>query len=127
MQIHASNPQEKIEAFQGYLDTFNAALAAHAEEFPYKQLVRGGEAYYGGDNIGVAVYKHDPAKPHDFHTIKIEDGAFRYVGHGKVDARVDFRTSEKRLVEVAENPEPFIEDPSRLELGWLERKLGIRR
>lgn len=126
MPSQTIDTDEVTQKFLAYLDTFNAALDAHRDEFPYKQIVKGGEALLDGGNIGVALYKHDPSAPHDFHTITLEDGELKYVGRGKQNVRMGFKTKESRLEEVAENRDRYVEDPSKLELDWLKRKLGLQ-
>jgi hypothetical protein len=111
--------------FTQYLNTLNAAIDKHATEFPYKQLIKAGDKALHGRNLGVAIYKDDPGKPHDYYTIRFENGHVEYVTHGKDKPAIAWKAKREYLEKVVDHPGDYIEHPSRLDIDWLKTRAGL--
>jgi len=111
--------------FVDYLNTCNAALDAHKNEFPYDKIIAAGDKMLDGKKLGVAIYKDDPDKPHDFFTVRFSGGAFELLKHGKDDPNVAWKTSQEHMRQVVENKQEYIEHPAKLDLDWMKSRVGI--
>jgi hypothetical protein len=111
--------------FTSALNTINAALDAHADEMPFKQILAAADKVLADRNLGVAVYKDDPGSPHDYFTVRFRDKAFEVVSHGKQEPEIDGKVSTGYLAKLANEPERYIENPLQLDLDWLTSRLGL--
>lgn len=111
--------------FTNALNTVNLALDRHSEETPYEQILAAAEKILGDEHLGVAVYKDDPAHPHDYYTIRYRSGALEVVSHGKEAPSVDWKVSESYLKKLADDSEEYIEHPVKLDLDFLKSRLGL--
>lgn len=111
--------------FTRYLEVVNSALEKHRDNFPYKQLAAAGDRFLGEKKLGVSVYKDDAKHPHDFFTVNFKGGSFNLVSHGKNDPDATWKVKEKHLHSVVENPQTFIEHPSKLEIDWIKSRIGL--
>jgi len=123
MQTENINATTKL--FIEYLDTCNTAIRRHDDEFPYKQLISLADDKLGDKEIGVAVYADDPDSPHDFFTIEMKDGAFHFLEHGKNAPDIAWRTPRQHLQQVVDNPDRYIDNPSKLDLDWIKARVGL--
>jgi len=108
-----------------YINTCNAAMQKHRDDFPFRQLMRASERMLGDKNIGVGIYKDDPEAPFDFYTIKLRDGHFELVSHGKKDIDITWKAPETYLEKVVRNPDEYISHPSKLDFDWLRSRVGL--
>ena len=111
--------------FTQYVNVVNQALGENRDRVPYKQLLTAAEKLLANRRMGVAVYKDDPTTPHDFFTLTFSDGTFEVAAHGKEEPDFDWKVKEDHLRQVVENPEPYIQQPARLDLDWLKSRLNI--
>jgi hypothetical protein len=107
------------------LRVINQALARHANEHPYGEMVARA-AELGGLRLGVAVYEGDAPVPVDYYAIEIRDGKLRVVSHGQLEIPVHWRVSVDHLRRVTAHAGEYVEHPAKLDLDWLEGPLGIR-
>ena len=75
--------------------------------------------------MGVAIYKDKPGAPHDFFTIKLNDGSFYVVEHGKKAPDMVWKASEDYLRKVVSNKSDYIANPAKLDFDWLKSRIGI--
>jgi len=118
-------PNETTKLFIDYLDTCNAAMSQHEDEFPYKQILDLAEDEIRGKEMGVAVYGSDPDSPHDFFTVEMTDGALHFVEHGKREPDLVWKTPRSYLEKVVRNRGDYIDKPSKLDLDWLKARVGV--
>jgi len=117
---------QTASAFTEYLHVVNRALGAHRDETPYKQMLALGEKALGDSTIGVAVYKDDASKPHDWFTVRFSDGKFALEEHGKKPERdFDWKLAREHVDNVIEKPQEFVEKPWKLDLDWLKTRVGV--
>jgi hypothetical protein len=107
------------------LRVLNQALAQHADEHPYCEILDRVERL-GSLRLGVAIHEGDESAPIDYYAIEIRDGKFQVVSHGQREPAIDWRVSVAYLRRVTAHPSLHVDQPARLELDWLVRRLGIR-
>jgi hypothetical protein len=123
--------EEVMPEFEGHtlltetLRVFNQALARHADEQPFREILTRVEKL-GRLRLGVAVYEGDAPVPVDHYGVEMHEGKFHVVSRGQRELSIDWRVSVDYLRRVTAHPSEYIEEPARLELGWLEQRLGIR-
>lgn len=116
---------ETVSLFTRYLNVVNAAVEAHRDETPYRQMIQAAEKLAGDTRFGVEVYEDDPDAPFDAFTVKHSEGRLELLAHGKQDADLDWKVSREHLEEVVEHPQRYIDQPARLDLDWLKSRLGL--
>ncbi|HKK52902.1 MAG TPA: hypothetical protein VKA74_14990 [Myxococcota bacterium] len=119
------SPQDMNALFTSALNTVNAALDAHSDEMPFKQILSAADRVLEDRQLGVAVYKNDPGSPHDYFTIRFRNNAFEVVSHGKESPEIDGKVSVEYLEQLANDPDRYIESPLKLDLDWLTSRLGL--
>jgi hypothetical protein len=120
-----SEPQSDMgELFGQYLSVVNLAINQNRHRFPYKQIVSGGERLLGTRKVGVAIYGKGGAAQGYF-TIAYRNGAFGIVAHDQARPDVEWKISRQHIEQVLSDPDPYIEHPIKLELGWLESRMGL--
>lgn len=114
--------------FQKYLGIVNEALEKNRTQTPYRQILSLTEKMLGDRDIQVVVFADDADEPHDFFTITMKGGHFEMTGHGKDEhADLSWKLPQDHMKEVVENPSDYVEHPARLDLSWLEHRLGLSR
>lgn len=112
------------ELVTAYLDTCNRAMSAHADSFPFKQIMALGSRIVGKRPMTIAIYRGDGAEPYDHYTYRLEDGQFQMMQHGKVENALQWKAKRSYLEAVVQNPDEYIEHPSKLDFDWLKSRLG---
>jgi hypothetical protein len=110
--------------FTDTLRVMNRAIAAHEDSPPFREIIARTKALPDAIRLGVEIYEHDPSAPVDHYGIRIHDGRFEVASRTR-EPVTDWRVSLEYLRRVAEDPQTYIDDPRKLDLGWLERRLGI--
>ena len=112
--------------FTETLQVMSEALTAHKDASPpYREILARSERILEGQDLGVAVYEKTPDAPVDHYTIRIDGAKFHVVAHGKREPAVVWSVSVDYLRRVAGNPQVYLDVPARLDLAWLERRLGL--
>lgn len=111
--------------FTQYLDIVNRSIGEHRDEFPYDKMIAASDKLLADKNVGVAVYKDDPAHPHHWFTIQMKGGTLDLVSHGKSDTDIVWKVDEHHLENVVQAPQPYIDQPVKLDLDWLKTRIGI--
>lgn len=108
------------------LGVINHAIDAHREASPWREIVAktGGPA--GSKLFAVEVREGDPEQIVDHDTIRAHEERFEMVEHGRSEPAIDWRVSVETLRGIVAKPERYLNDPRKLPLEWLERRLGIR-
>ncbi len=110
-----------------YLDIANASLRANEDKAPWKQLFALGDRALGERRIGIAVYGEDPDRPHHYATLRFSDGRLHLLGEGGEAAGVNYwRVPKAHLEHVVSDPEPYIDNPLRMDLDWLRSRLDLQ-
>lgn len=112
-----------IQDFQSALATMNKSIDENRDAIFFRTLLKACETLYNDEHLGVAVYKDDPQTPHDYYTIRMEDGKFLLVGHGKEQVKSDWKVSEDYIHDLSENPNKYIDHPEKLSLNWLVERV----
>jgi hypothetical protein len=113
--------------FTEALRVMSEALTAHKDASPYREMLARAGRILGGQDLWVAIYEKSPGAPVDHYTIRMDGAKFHVVAHGKQEPAADWTVSVDYLRRVAGNPQAYIDVPARLDLGWLERRLGLSR
>ena len=108
------------------LNILNAALEARRDMPAWRSFLGDCERELAGANLGVAVYDRDPEQPYDFYTIRLNHGVFVIVSRGVNSDEIAWRVSRADLDDIVIRPSEYIDDPSRLDLLWLRRRLRRR-
>ena len=111
--------------FTNALNVINTALAKHADDTPYKQMVDASNKALAGRNLGVAIYEDDPDAPFDFATIRFSDGKFEIISHGKQEPEITWKVSREYLQKIVDDSDRFVEQPWQLDWEWLKARLGL--
>lgn len=112
-----------LQEFQSALATMNQAIEENREALFFRTLLKACETKYDGEHLGVAIYRDDPQSPHDYYTIRMQDGKLVLVDHGKQQTNSDWSVSEDYIRDLAENPDKFIDHPEKLSLNWLAERV----
>lgn len=111
--------------FTQYVNVVNKAIGAHRDETPYKQIIQASDKLMNDKTLGVAIYKDDASTPHDWFTLKWNNGGLKIDEHGKKPSDISWKANEAHLEEVVEKPNEFIEHPMKLDLDWLKKRLQV--
>jgi hypothetical protein len=108
------------------LNILNAALEARRDMPAWRRFLSDCERELAGVNLGVAIYDRDPDQPYDFYTIRLHQGVFVIVSRGVNPDEIAWRVSRASLDDLVIRPSEYIDDPSRLDVTWLRRRLRRR-
>ena len=108
------------------LNILNAALEARRDMPAWRGFLSDCERELAGVNLGVAIYDQDPERPYDFYTIRLNEGVFVIVSRGVNSNEIAWRVSRSSLDDLVSRPAQYIDDPSRLDLTWLRRRMRRR-
>lgn len=102
--------------FARYMEICNQALAAHGEEFPYKQIWEAARNTAGAGEVRVALSGGGMQKTY---ALRLRD---KYVeamrAHGQ---NPTFRFNLHYVRKVVEHPQEYIDSPAMLNWGWLKQ------
>jgi hypothetical protein len=116
---------EETALFTDALATMNRCIEENQSSTPYKQILAASEKLADGMTIGVAVYSKDPSTPHDFYTVRFENGRLDLVSHGKEEHDIGWKVSRDYLQKLAEHPDEYVKNPMKLDWDWLKSRLGV--
>lgn len=108
-----------------YVHVVNYAIGQHRDEFTYPQILGAAERASVDLQAGAAVYKSDPDKPHDRFVLAWKDGKLELIDRGKQGDRRWWSFPRGHIEEGVEDPQPYLDDPMKLDLDWLTRRLGM--
>lgn len=108
------------------LNILNAALEARRDMPAWRRFLGDCERELVGANLGVAVHNDDAEQPYDFYTIRLKDGVFVIVSRSVSSSDIAWRVSRELLDDLIARPGIYIDDPSRLDLAWLRRRIRRR-
>jgi hypothetical protein len=111
------------ELFTAALDVTNRSLEKNRESGFFKGLIAAADKYLDGHKAGVAIYDEDPKKPFDYFTIRYSNEKFEIQSRGKSEHDTEWKVSRDYLESVADNPQEYIDHPSKLDLDWLKHRL----
>ena len=109
--------------FTDALDVTNKALEKHRDSGFMKGLVAAWDKFLDGHKAGVAIYDEDPEKPFDYFTIRYLNEKFEILSRGKSEHDTEWKVSRDYLQSIVDNPQEYIEHPSKLDLDWLKDRL----
>lgn len=113
-----------VDTFQSALATMNQAIEKNRDSLFFKTLLKSCETVLGDDLLGVAIYKDSPESPHDYYTIRMDEGRFFLVEHGRGDVDSDWIVSEDYLRDLANDPDKYVDHPEKLSLNWLANRVS---
>jgi len=117
------NDRDIYELFTKALTVTNESLRENRGSGVYGALLSAWDKYLDGHRAGVAVYGDDPDQPFDYFTIRYMHGRFELQSRGKSEHDTEWKVSRDYLRSVADNPQTYIEHPSRLDIDWLKERL----
>ena len=117
------NQTMTIDTFQSALATMNKAIDANRNSLFFKTLLKSCKSVLGHDHLGVAVYKDSPDSPHDYFTVRMDDGRFLLVAHGREEVKTDWKVSEDYLRDLVNHPDKYVKHPEKLSLNWLAERV----
>jgi len=109
--------------FTQYVNVVNQAVGQNRDRFPFKQLLSMGDKILGDKEIGAAIYKTDADEPHDWFTLTFDEGKLDAT-HGKGSPDIEWKIDRRHLEHVVADPQPYIDNPARLDLDWLKTRMG---
>lgn len=110
--------------FQSALETLNLAIWKNRQAPYFQHLLDACEAIDRDERLIVSVYFDDPADPHLFFTVRINEGRLELIAVEERPFDVDWNVSEDYLFDLATHPEKFVEQPSKLSLNWLVHRVS---
>jgi len=113
------------ELVRRYLDVCNRAMSAHSDSFPFKQIMSLGHRIIGKRPMALGIYKGDGSEPYDYYSFHLEDGMFQKMQHGKAEDAIDWKVKRSYLEAVVEDPDEYIEHPTKLDFDWIKSRLGM--
>ncbi len=117
---------ETTSLFTDALVTMNAAMEANENKLPYSLFAKAVKKLDFQVTVGVAVYKDDPATPHDYYTVCYHENYIELVAHGKEKGiDVGWKVSEAYLQKLQDDPQKYIDSPALLDWDWLKSRLGM--
>lgn len=99
--------------FQRYVEICNAAIDAHREEFPYKQI------WSAAKNAGVRVAVYDD-RPKTQYALRFANDHLEADLNGNEESPA-VRLNLSYLRQVVEHPEAYIDNPEKLDWHWLKQ------
>jgi len=106
------------------LNVLNAALESNRDSPEFGPLLAETSSPGRSRDFGVAVYRDNPDEPYDYFTIRLKQGTFILVAHGKTRNAIVWRVSEAFLRDVASHPFQYYRQPDSLNLEWLRERAG---
>jgi len=111
------------ELFTRALTVTNRSLRENRGSGVYGALLSAWDKYLDGHRAGVAVYDGNPEEPFDYFTIRYMNGRFELQSRGKSEHDTEWKVSRDYLRSLADNPQTYIDHPSRLDIDWLRDRL----
>jgi hypothetical protein len=110
------------------LRVIGQAIEAHADVSPWREIVaRTSARERRRKTFAVAIYEGDPEHVVDHYVIRVHEGRFEAVERGRSEPAVDWRVSVDSLRHIVAEPDRYLDAPEKLDLGWLQTRLGIGR
>jgi hypothetical protein len=109
--------------FTDALDVMNQALEKHRDSGFMKGLVAAADKFLDGHKAGVEIYDEDPGKPFDYFTIRYLNDKFEILSRGKSEHDTEWKVSRDYLQAIVDDPQKYIDHPSKLDLDWLKHRL----
>lgn len=104
------------------VDVINGALHDNPQQVVEKRVVAVMDKLTDGRDLGVAVFKSNPAQPGDYFTLRFSDHSVRCVAHNDAAPDVTVKVTEAHLRDVCDHPRQYMADPLRLEVVWLKSR-----
>ena len=111
--------------FTEALRVINQAIEAHKDASPWREIVARTSGRRGPKVFSVAIHEGDPEQVVDRYTVRVHEGRFQVVEQGRVETASDWRVSIDHLRRLVVHPDAYVEAPTKLDLGWIEQRLGI--
>jgi hypothetical protein len=108
------------------LRVINRAIEAHRDAAPWREIVARTSGGDGPMLFAVEIHEGDPERTVDHYTVRVHEGRFEVVEHGRSEAAIDWSVSVEDLRRIVSDQDRYLDDPGRLPLAWLEPRLGIR-
>ncbi len=111
------------ELFREFLEVCNQAMEVHKDEFPYKHIWEAAENLQSDKGMHVTVYDDEPKGDYQ---LKIHNKHIEVVDESG-DAVEDpgWRINTSYLRQVVENPDEYIQEPTKLDWQWLKNRAGL--
>ncbi|REJ77223.1 MAG: hypothetical protein DWQ34_21925 [Planctomycetota bacterium] len=107
------------------LNVINASLQANRDSAALNPLIRASKSTSTGGELAVAIHADGSDEPHDFFTIRLQNGLFVLVSHDAEERATAWKFSEGDLKEIARNPRKYIDNPALLAAEWMRRRVSV--
>lgn len=107
------------------LRVIGRAIKAHENASPWREVVTRTTSGRRRNTFAVAIYEGDPEHVVDHYVIRVHEGRFEVVERGRSEPAADWRVSVEHLRHIVAEPDGYIDAPEKLDLGWLQTRLGI--
>jgi hypothetical protein len=111
--------------FTEALRVVNRAIEAHADAPPFREIVASTSGRRGAKAFSVEVHEGAPERVVDRYVVQLHEGRLQVVEQGRLPSAADWRVSVDQLRLLVEGDGKDVEDPTKLDLGRLEHRLGI--
>ena len=108
------------------LRVISRALDAHRDASPWREIVAQTSGRRGPTTFAVAIYEGDRGHIVDRYTVRAHDGRFEVVERGRCEPPFDWQVSVEHLRSIVAEPDRYVDEPDKLDLAWVESRLGIR-
>jgi len=106
------------------LAVIRRALEAHREEAPWREIVARTSGRRGPRTFAVALTEGEPARVVDSYVVRVHEGRFEVVEHGRGGPAIDWNVAVGHLRSIIADPDRYIAGPDQLDLGWLVSRLS---
>ena len=127
MQTQPQSTEASTESLVSeYVSVVNRALDRHGDNFPVKQIMQLIDRVVSArQRIGLAVFTSDADSPHDYFTAIFNPAQrLEIISRGKHMPDMEWKLKREHLEEVTGNPEPYINNPAKLDWAWLKSRFS---
>lgn len=114
--MEAANQHAQL--FERYMEICNQALEQNKEKFPFKQIWEAAQTRLRDQKVALAVYDDSPQE-----TFEVAlNGSHLDVSRPECSCKAPWRVNRSYLEQVTSNPEDYIQNPAKIDWGWLQRE-----
>jgi len=114
---------EIYDLFMESLEVINRALDANRGEGVFGRVLDAMDDRLEGHTSAVAIYDEDPDQPFDYFTIRFAGGRWELQERGRGAHDTEWKVSTEYLQSLIDDPETYIQHPTRLDLDWIADRL----
>lgn len=111
-----------------YLSVTNDSLERNADDAKVKPFIGAANKLLGNKQIAVGVEHTRDAGKTTWFTVGYDDGSFDLQSRAmddEPDSDLKWVAKRDHMVEVVTNPEPYVDNPYRIDLDWLRKHVEL--